>query len=103
MWASLAAHVVKNLPALQETRVPSLGGEDSLEEGMATHSSVLAWRTPCSEEPGEAVHGVVHWDDPEGREGTGREVGGGPGMGNTCKSMADSCQCMAKTHYNIVK
>ena len=39
--------------------------------------------------------GLVHWEDP-GRLG-GREVGGGMGMGNTCKSMADSCQCMAKT------
>ena len=36
-------------------------------------------------------------------EGVGWEVGGGIGMGNTCKSMADSCQCMAKNHYNIVK
>ena len=37
---------VKNLPAMQETWVPSLGWEDSLEEGMATHSSILAWRIP---------------------------------------------------------
>ena len=37
------------------------------------------------------------------RDGMGREVGGGIGMGNTCKSMADSCQCMAKIHYDIVK
>ena len=37
------------------------------------------------------------------RDGMGREVEGGIGMGNTCKSMADSCQCMAKNHYNIVK
>ena len=37
---------------MQETQVPSLGGEDPLEEGMATHSSVLAWRIPCTEEPG---------------------------------------------------
>ena len=47
--------VVKNLPAmqeLQETRVPSLGGEDPLEEGTATHSSMLAWRIPWTEEPG---------------------------------------------------
>ena len=41
------------------------------------------------------VEGLVHWEDP--RAGMGREVGGGIGMGNTCKSMADSCQCMAKT------
>ena len=44
--------MVKNLPAMQEMWVPSLGGADSLEKGMATHSSVLAWRTPWTEEPG---------------------------------------------------
>ena len=38
--------MVKNLPAMQETRVPSLGQEDPLEEGMATHCSILAWRIP---------------------------------------------------------
>ena len=43
---------VKNLPVVQETRVWSLGREDPLEEGMATHSSVLAWRIPWTEEPG---------------------------------------------------
>ena len=43
-WASLVAQTVKNPPAMQETRVWSLGWEDPLEEGMATHSSVLAWR-----------------------------------------------------------
>ena len=44
--------VVKNLPAMQENRVRSLGREDPLEEGMATHSSVLAWRNPWIEGPG---------------------------------------------------
>ena len=43
---------VKNLSAMQETLVSSLGWEDPLEEGMVTHSSVLAWRTPWTEEPG---------------------------------------------------
>ena len=43
---------VKNLPARLETRVQSLGGEDPLEEEMATHSSILAWRIPWTEEPG---------------------------------------------------
>ena len=43
---------VKNLPPMQETQVRSLGQEDSLEEGMATHSSILAWRIPWTEEPG---------------------------------------------------
>ena len=42
----------KNLPAIQETRVPSLGQEDPMEKGMATHSSILAWRIPWTEEPG---------------------------------------------------
>ena len=51
-WASLVAQTVKNLPAMQVTWVPSLGQEDSLEKGMATHSSILAWRIPWTEEPG---------------------------------------------------
>ena len=44
--------MVKNLPAMQETRVRSLGQEDPLEKGMSTHSSILAWRIPWTEEPG---------------------------------------------------
>ena len=44
--------MVKNLPAMQETRVPSLGQEEPLEKGMAAHSSILAWRIPWIEEPG---------------------------------------------------
>ena len=43
--------MVKNLPAVQESRVQSLGREDPLEKGMATHSSILAWRIPWTEEP----------------------------------------------------
>ena len=49
---SLVAQMVKNLPAMQETWVKSLGWEDLLEKGMATHSSVLAWEIPWTEEPG---------------------------------------------------
>ena len=45
-WASLGAQLVKNLPTMQETYVRSLGWEDLLEKGKATHSSVLAWRSP---------------------------------------------------------
>ena len=45
-WASLVAQLVKNPPAMQETWVQSLGWEDPLEEGKATHSSILAWRIP---------------------------------------------------------
>ena len=44
--------MVKNLPAMQETRVQSLGWDELLEMGMATHASILAWRMPWTEEPG---------------------------------------------------
>ena len=46
------AQTVKSLPARQETRLQSLGQEGPLEKRMATHSSILAWRIPCTEEPG---------------------------------------------------
>ena len=49
---SLMAHLVKNLPAMWETWVQSLGQEDPLEEGMVTHSSILAWRIPWTKESG---------------------------------------------------
>ena len=55
-WASLVAQVVKNLPAMQKTWVQSLGWEDPLEKGMATHSGILAWRIPWTE---AVVHGVT--------------------------------------------
>ena len=51
-WASLVAQLVKNLPAVQETQVRSLGREDPLEKEMATHSSILAWKIPWTEETG---------------------------------------------------
>ena len=51
--SSLVTQMVKNLPALRETRVQSLGQEDPLEKKTATHSSILAWRIPWTEEPGE--------------------------------------------------
>ena len=51
-WASLVAQLVKNPPAVWETWVRSLGWEDPLEKGKATHSSILAWRIPGTEEPG---------------------------------------------------
>ena len=57
-WASLVAQMVKNLPATQETLVSSLGREDTLEKGMATHSRE-SWRIPWTEEPGGLVHGVT--------------------------------------------
>ena len=52
MGASLVAQMVKCLPAMQETWVRSLGRENPLEKEMATHSSILAWRIPWTEEPG---------------------------------------------------
>ena len=51
LWASLVAQSIKNPPAMQETQVGSLGQEDPLEKGMVTHSSILAWRIPWTEEP----------------------------------------------------
>ena len=45
-WASLIAQLIKNLPAMQETLVRSLGQEDPLEKGTAAHTSILAWRIP---------------------------------------------------------
>ena len=53
LWTSLVAQLVKNLPAMQETWVRSLGWEDPLEKGMATHSSILAWRISWT------IHGVA--------------------------------------------
>ena len=52
LWASLVAQMVKNLPVIQETWVQSLCWEVPLKEGMAPHSSILAWRIPWTEEPG---------------------------------------------------
>ena len=52
MGIKLVEQMVKNLPAVQETRAPSLGQEDALEKEMATPSSILDWRIPWTEEPG---------------------------------------------------
>ena len=59
--ASLVAQRLKRLPAMQETWIRSLGWKDPLEKEMATHSSILAWRSPWTEEPGGlTVHGVAN-------------------------------------------
>ena len=59
-WTSLVAQMVKNLPAMGETWVRSLGWEDLLEKGKATHSSILVWRIVWTEEPGRLqFHGVA--------------------------------------------
>ena len=52
IYRGFSCDSVKNLPAVQETQIQSLGQEDSLEKGMATHSNILAWRIPWTEEPG---------------------------------------------------
>ena len=57
MTLSLVAQTVKRLPTVQETRVQSLGQEDPLEKEMATHSSIVAWKIPWTEEPG----GLQSW------------------------------------------
>ena len=54
-WASIVVQLVKNLPVVQETQVWFLGWEDSLEKEMATHSSILAWWIPWTEEPGRLL------------------------------------------------
>ena len=60
LGASLLAQLVKNLPAMQETPVRSLGWKDPLVEGMATHSSMLAWRIPMNKGAWQAtVHGIA--------------------------------------------
>ena len=68
MWASLVAQLVKNLPAMQETQVRSLGQEDSLEKEMATHSSILAWEIPMNR---GAWRAMVHGDFPGKNTGVG--------------------------------
>ena len=61
-WASLMAQMVKNLPAMWETWLQSLHQEGALEEGTATHSSILAWRIPMDRGAWRAtVHGVTSW------------------------------------------
>ena len=54
-WVSLVAQLVKNLPEMQETWIQFLGWEDPLEKGMATRSSILAWRIPWTEKPGRLL------------------------------------------------
>ena len=69
-WTSLVAQGVTNLPAMQETRVRSLDWEGPLEEGPATHSSILAWRIAWTEGPGRLVSGSAESDVTEQRTHT---------------------------------
>ena len=55
-WASLVAHMVKNLPTMHETSIQLLGQEDPLLKEMATHSSILVWRIPWTQQPGRPQH-----------------------------------------------
>ena len=64
-WASLVAQTVKNVLVIWDTWVPSLGWEDPLEKGTATHSSILPWRIPWTEEPG--------WVQPVGSQRVGHD------------------------------
>ena len=64
-WTSLVVQTVKNLSTMQGTWVRSLGQEDPLEKGMATHSSILAWRIPWTEEPGYSPWGHKESDTTE--------------------------------------
>ena len=67
-WASLVSQQAKDLPALRETWVQSLGWEDPLEKGMATHSSILAWRIPWGRKESDMTeqlslsHGIQRWN-----------------------------------------
>ena len=70
LWAFLVTQAVKNLPTTQETQVQALGWEDPLEKGMATHSSILAWRIPWTGEAG-------------GKESMGSQRVGHNGVTNT--------------------
>jgi len=66
--ASLVAQRVKNLSALWKNQIPSLGWEEPLEKELATHSSILAWRIPWTEEPGGGAPGLGgFWDFPRRR------------------------------------
>ena len=72
------AQIVKNLPAVRETQVQSLAQEDPLEKGMETHSSILAWRIPRTEEPGRLqVYGVAESDTTERLSLSGTIIGSG--------------------------
>ena len=65
IWGSLLAQLVNNLPTVQETWNQSLGGEDSLEKGMASHSSILAWRIPGTGEVAYSPWGCKELDTTE--------------------------------------
>ena len=78
----LVAQMVKSLPAVQETWVPSLDWEDPLEKEVATHSSVLAWRIPWTEEPG-AGRGYSSWGHKESTQLTRLTIKDPPAMQET--------------------
>ena len=92
--AFLVAQLVKNPPTMQETPVWFLGWKVPLEEGMATHSSILGWRTPWTEEPGGAtVHGVSESDKTE-------QLSTAQGFSWLC-SITVFCTWGRKEHWNL--
>ena len=88
-WASQVAQMIKNLPAIQKTWVQSLGQQDPLEKGMATHSSIIAQRIAWTEEPG-------------GPQSTGLQRVRHDWMTNTCTSLHICCICNIHLLYPFV-
>ena len=86
------AQKVKNLPAMEDTRVLSLGREDPLEKGMANHSSILAWRIPQTEEPGgsDSEESACNVEDRGSTPGVGRSPGEGNGFPLPCSWLENS-------------
>ena len=66
-WASLTTQLIKNLPAVQETQIQFLGQKDPLEEEMATHASIHAWKIPWTEEPSglQSMGSQKSWTQPK--------------------------------------
>ena len=93
--------MVKNLPAMQETHVRSLGQEEPLEKGMTTHSNSLAWRIPWTEEPGElqamGLQRVGHDLHPSNRDSKGCQK---PGLGSGLNGLGVSIRVPGRVLSN---
>ena len=97
-WLFLIAQLVKNLPAMQETWVQSLGWEDPLEKGKATHSSILSWRIPAHGVPKSQTRlSDFHFSGPGSRKSrvrkgvstkpVGKNIGLSPGVQISCSTL----------------